>query len=210
MILDVHLHTIFSDGINTPAEMAAQVKRLKIDGFAITDHNTVKGQKIAREAAKKLKLTFVPGIEVSSLEGHVLGLFITENIPKCLSAEETVERIHEQGGIAIAAHPYDHFRESVKDLVRKVKFDYIEVYNTRAPFLPDNWKAQKVAKELGLKITAASDAHAIEEVGYGTVYVKGLNDFSSGKLKIHKANWTPPWILTYGKFRRLLKKHGLY
>ncbi len=210
MILDIHLHTIFSDGINSPAEMAAQVKRLKIDGFAITDHNTVRGIKVAKEAAKKLKLTFIPGIEVSAREGHVLGLFVNENIPKGLSAVETVERIHVQGGIAIAAHPYDHFRESVKDLVRRVKFDYIEVYNTRAPFLPDNWKAMRVAKELGIKGTAASDAHAIEEVGYGTVYVKSLNNFISGKIKIHRAEWTPPWIMAYGKFRRLLKKHGLY
>ncbi len=210
MILDIHLHTIFSDGLNTPAEMAAQVRRLKLDGFAITDHNTVKGQKIARETARKLKINFIPGIEVSSLEGHILGLFVEKNIEMGLSAAETVEKIHAQGGVAIAAHPYDHFRTSVGDAIRRVKFDYIEVYNTRAPFPFDNWKAQKVAMEIGAKVTAASDAHSIEEVGYGTVQVKSLNDFSSGKLRIHRAKWTPPWIMTYGKFRRLLKKHGLY
>ena len=210
MILDIHLHTIFSDGLNTPAEMAAQVGKLGIDGFAITDHNTVKGQKLAKETSRKLKLNFIPGIEVSSLDGHILGLFVTESIEKDLSAAETVERIHDKGGMAIAAHPYDHFRPGVRDAIRTVKFDYIEVYNTRAPFPFNNWKTKRVADELGLKQTVASDAHSIQEVGYGTVSVKGLNDFSSGKVKIHSARWTPPWIFTYGKFRRFLRKRGLY
>ncbi len=209
MILDIHLHTVYSDGLNTPAEMAAQVRKLGLDGFAITDHNTVKGQKIAKAIARKLDIECIPGIEVSSINGHILGLFVTKDIEKGLSAEETVEKIHEQGGVAIAAHPYDHFREGVGDLVKKIKFDYIEVYNTRAPFLPDNWKAQKVAQQLGAKMTAASDAHAIAEVGYGRVYAKNLSDISSGKLRIEQAKWTPPWIFTYGKFKRFLKKNRL-
>ena len=209
MILDIHLHTVYSDGINTPAEMIGQVKKLGLDGFALTDHDSVKGHRAAKEAARKLKLVFIPGIEVSAKEGHILGLFVDEPIKK-LSAQEVVEKIHDLGGIAIAAHPYDHFRTAVKDLIRTVKFDYIETYNTRSPLLTDVWKAQRIAKELGLKGTAASDAHMVEEVGYGTVSVKSLNDFSSGKLKIHSARWTPPWIMTYGKFRRLIRKHRLF
>ena len=210
MILDIHVHTFFSDGLNSPAEMAAQVKKLRLNGFALTDHNTVKGHKAAAEAAKKLKLVFIPGIEISALEGHIVGLFVKEAIEKNLPAEETVELIHRQGGIAIAAHPYGKLRPSVGDAVKNAKFDYIETFNARAPFPPDNWKAQKIAGELGLKTTSASDAHSTDEIGYGTVQVKNLNDFRTGNVKIHRANLTPPWIIACGKFRRVLRKYGLY
>lgn len=209
MILDIHLHSFFSDGINSPVEMAQQVKKLGLSGFALTDHDTVKGHKIAKETAKKLKLKFIPGIEVTSAEGHILGLFVEELIPPNLSAAETVDKIHELGGVAIAVHPYDHFRPGVKDAVKTVKFDYIETYNTRTLFIPDNWKAQKAADELNLKTVAGSDAHAIEEVGFGTIEARTLDDIIKGKAKIKSTRWTGPWLITYGKFRRLLKKRGL-
>ncbi len=207
MILDIHLHSFFSDGINSPLEMAQQVKKLKLSGFALTDHDTVKGHRAAREAARKLKLKFIPGIEVTSTDGHVVGLFIEEEIPK-LSAAEVVDKIHERGGIAIAAHPYDHFRPGVKDLVKAVKFDYIETYNTRTLFFPDNWKAEKIANEFNLKGVVGSDAHSTDEVGFGTVQVRTLDDILKGKIKTKDARWTGPVLITYGKIRRLLKKHG--
>lgn len=209
MIVETHLHTFFSDGLHSPLDMARRVKNLKLNGFAITDHDTVKGQKAAKAAARQLKLKFIPGIEVSSKDGHIIGLFVEKDIPR-LSAEEVVELIHAEGGVAIAAHPYCHFRPAVKDLVKTVKFDYIETYNTRSPLLTDIWKAQKIAKMHNLKGLAASDSHAIEEVGFGTTKIKDFGDFENGKAKIASARWTGPWLLAYGKFRRLLRKNGLY
>ena len=208
MIVETHLHTFFSDGLHSPLDMARRVKNLKLNGFAITDHDTVKGQRAAKEACKQLKLKFIPGIEVSSTDGHIIGLFVKKEIPR-LGAEEVVELIHEEGGVAIAAHPYCHFRPAVRDLVKTVKFDYIETFNTRSPLLTDIWEAQKVAKKNNLKGIAASDAHATWEAGFGTTKVKDFGDFANGKAKIASARWTGPWLITYGKFRRFLRKNKL-
>ncbi|HIK02592.1 TPA: PHP domain-containing protein [archaeon] len=209
MIVETHLHTFFSDGLHSPLDMARRVKSLKLNGFAITDHDTVKGQKAAKIAAKQLKLKLIPGIEVSSTDGHVIGLFVEKEIPR-LSAAEVVELIHEEGGIAVAAHPHCRFRSSVGDLIKTVKFDYVETFNTRVPWIPDNWKTQGIAKEMNLKGIAASDAHAIEEVGFGTTRVKDFGDFENGKAKVASARWTGPWLIGYGKFRRFLRKNKLY
>ncbi|MEM3550826.1 MAG: PHP domain-containing protein, partial [Candidatus Bathyarchaeia archaeon] len=111
--IDLHVHTCYSyDGLTTPEELILYGKKGGLDGLAITDHDRVDmALKIAKETRDYV---VIPGIEISCLNGHVIGLNVQEVIPKGLSIEETVERIHEQGGLAIACHPKAFFKANIK------------------------------------------------------------------------------------------------
>ena len=186
MRVDLHIHSIHSkDAAQTPAEIIKIAKKKGLHGIAITDHNTPKGGVEGRKLDKNF---VIPGIEVSSSKGHILGLGVMANIPRGLSPEETVERIREEGGIAVAAHPYALFRSGVGDLIKRVDFDAIEVLN--AHWLSRNSKALKVCKELGKPASAGSDAHLPEELGQAFVEAEAssledlLEHLRKGKVKI--------------------------
>lgn len=111
-LADLHVHTTASDGMMSPAMVLNYVSiHTRLDTLAITDHNTLDGWERAREFKERpgndhLDFDLIPGIEVSSADGHVIGLWIERMIPKGLSAAETVQAIHEQGGVALSPHPY--------------------------------------------------------------------------------------------------------
>jgi hypothetical protein len=166
MRYDIHAHTRHSDGVNTPLELVAHAKKLGLSGIAVTDHNTVAG---GLEALKHASEGFrvIPGLEVSSLEGHILVLGVKEDIPKKTPAAEVIERAHALGGVAIAAHPYDVLRGGVGDLIFTLKFDAIEVCNGRT--LLERRSARKAAETAGLRTVGGSDAHSLRELGSVTV-----------------------------------------
>jgi len=208
MILDVHLHSNCSDGLYSPRAIARRVKELGLDGFALTDHNTVKGHIEAKRAAKELGLEFIPGIEVSSSQGHITGLFVDEIIPQG-SAAEVVEAIKDAGGISVAVHPYDVFRSGARGTVRTVGFDYIEVFNARVLFGFFNNIADKVAREIGANKIVGSDAHDLAVVGLGTIRISELDDLYKGKVEIHKKEWAGLHRIGVEKTKTTLKKLGL-
>lgn len=168
MKLDIHVHTCYSDGVNTPEEVVRYAKRIGLDGVAFTDHNVVEG------SVKALRYNsgdfiVIPGLEVSSEEGHILALNVMESIERAIPAEEVVERIHELGGVAIAAHPYDRLRSGVGDLIYKLKFDAIEVVNGRTLLTARDMK--KIADEIRLPKVGGSDAHCLDELGTVSILV---------------------------------------
>lgn len=165
---DIHIHSYYSDGVNSPAEIVSYAKKLGLDGIAITDHNEIEG---SLEALKFQNENFlvIPGIEVSAKEGHIVALGIKEIIPEKLSAEETIERIHKLGGIAIAAHPYDFLRGGVRDLVLKINFDAVEVENGHT--IRSKKNVLEIAKKNSLPISGGSDAHCLDEIGLVTIEI---------------------------------------
>lgn len=109
-------------------------------------------------------MLIIPGIEVSSLEGHIIGLNIQETVPKNLTAEETVERIHSLGGLAIACHPKAPFKSSLGWKANWI--DAVEVVNASAfPFKRSTRQALEIAKNLGVPHVGGSDAHYAPEIG---------------------------------------------
>src|ERR671919_958116 len=105
---DMHLHTLYSDGTASIAEILDHVEHeTDLDLVAITDHERIDGALRARaiHAAGDYAFDLVVGEEITTRRGHVLALFITERIPALRPLPETLERIHDQGGIAVAAHP---------------------------------------------------------------------------------------------------------
>lgn len=162
--IDLHVHTCYSyDSLITPEELIFYAKKSGLEGVAITDHDRIDG---ALEIAKETDFLIISGIEVSSLNGHVLGLNVQELIPKKLSIDETVDKIHEAGGIAIACHPIAFFKESLGKHMN-LKFDAVEVINSSAfPFNYCKRRSEKMASNLGIAQVAGSDAHYGSEIGY--------------------------------------------
>jgi predicted metal-dependent phosphoesterase TrpH len=81
--------------------------RKGLGGIIITDHDSAKGRLVGKEAAKDCRdFKVIPGAEITSRIGHLLTTDVDENIQKGLGVEETVELIHDLGGIAVASHPF--------------------------------------------------------------------------------------------------------
>jgi predicted metal-dependent phosphoesterase TrpH len=184
-IADVHVHTIYSDGHDTPAEVCEQALGAGLDVIAITDHDTIEGARIAAEYACQLdgSLEVVVGEEVSTIQGHVLGLYLSRTVKAGLTAEATVAAIHAQGGVAVAAHPYWRVRPAragarphgIGDVVAEAPFDGIEVLN--GGFTPSmarsNTRAAEINARLCLAAVGGSDAHVKEAIGWATTRFHG-------------------------------------
>ncbi len=163
--LDLHLHSEYSpDSSADVKEMVRAAARRGVHGLCIADHNTLMGSTVAMEMTKESDLIVVRGMEVSSRDGHILAYGIWEEVPAGLSAEETVERITEQGGFAVAAHPYRFWSGLREEVIRTSRFQAVEVLNARS-VRSNNDKAESLAQELGLPVTAGSDAHRVSDLG---------------------------------------------
>jgi predicted metal-dependent phosphoesterase TrpH len=163
MLFDHHIHSKYSesDSVSEIDDIIHAAIELGLDGIAISDHNAIEGSLLASKKSSG-KLIILPSTEISSIEGHIVGLGVRKGIEKYLHAEETVELIHKQGGLAIAAHPYDSFRSGVGDLCWKLPFDAIEI---NGHCLHGNGKAEKAARLHKKPLVGGSDAHVVEGIG---------------------------------------------
>jgi len=158
------MHTTCSDGRHTPERLAARLAASPLSVAAVTDHDTVEGALRVEAALAGAGPEIVIGSEVSSADGHVLALFICADVPAGLSARATIEAIHDQGGIAIAAHPYS-LALGVGDLAGRLLFDAIELFNG-APLM-DLANARARARLGGARPAkvGGSDAHVASAAG---------------------------------------------
>ena len=163
---DLHVHSNYSkDSLTTPKDLVYYAKKRGLTAVAVTDHNQIEGScKIAKEA----DFLVISGMEVSSADGHIVALNLQELIPRGLSAKETVDKIHEAGGIAIAVHPYAWFKGSLTSHVETAKFDAVETINASAfPFKRCKRKAMEIAQKLNLPCVGVTDSHYGPTIGYG-------------------------------------------
>ncbi|HEY7648714.1 MAG TPA: CehA/McbA family metallohydrolase [Methylomirabilota bacterium] len=171
---DLHVHSLWSDGAQRPSAIVrAAVGRVNV--VAITDHDEIRGAQDARAYAldhPHLGVDVVVGEEISTLNGHLLGLYLSERVPPGLSARESIALIHDQGGLAVAAHPFHPLRGSARgyptvgQLVPDLSLDALEVVNNAGVFswLYDAWAALRNV-EWALPVTAGSDAHDVWYLG---------------------------------------------
>ena len=176
--IDLHTHSFFSgDGVSSPEEMIASARRKGLQGFALTDHNTCKGIDyllkkglIRPDGLPVDGFLIIPGVEVSTDDGHLLCLGVT--LPTNMKGEPAAavcQAIHERGGLAIPPHPYDYFRAGIREsVIKTLQIDAMEVFNAATTFQSCNTKAYKYAEAHGLPMTAGSDAH--HENSIGTAY----------------------------------------
>ncbi len=211
MRVDLHCHTYWSkcSGLS-PKYLIKLAKKKHLSGIAITDHDTVYISRKFRHWMKKDPDFFVvPGIEVTSDAGHILGLFISEPITSH-QPEEVIDQIKERGGISVIAHPFDPrrgkgFPQSLE------RIDGIEVFNSRNVLPTFDWKAWNLAMRLGKVMTAGSDAHLPFEVGNAYVQAQGFghedlyNALKNKKVKI-RGKKSPFFSQTIGFVTRMWRK----
>jgi predicted metal-dependent phosphoesterase TrpH len=178
--VDLHLHSHYShDGRSSIAQLIERARECGLDRLALTDHNVVEGALKFAEAAPELAIV---GEEAKTMEGEVIGLFITGRIPPFRAAEEALDLVHEMGGLTYIPHPLDRSRshfdeERIVELANRI--DIIETYNPWCD-ASANQAAARLAEELGKVTATGSDAHAIEELGRSWMEMddyEGTQDF---------------------------------
>src|SRR3954471_22183699 len=184
--IDLHTHTFFSgDGVSSPEENIAAAREKGLHGFAITDHNTCDAitylleKGLMRPDGQAVdNFLVLPGVEVTTAEGHLLCIGADLPFLKGKPAREVCEIIHERGGLAIPPHPYDLFRAGIRfSVLETLPIDALEVFNAATTLRRYNKYAFKYAQERALPMTAASDAHHAAAIG--TAYtILNTNDFT--------------------------------
>jgi predicted metal-dependent phosphoesterase TrpH len=172
---DLHIHTNFSDGWPGPVEVVRRGRRLGLDVIAVTDHDTIEGALWAADYANRSGAGphVIVGEEVTTRQGHVVGLFLDKRIRPGQSAAATVAAIHEQGGIAFAAHPFWRTQSQARGRgvhgvgwqAGDLDFDAIEVENSTPGFYLFNQMAQRLNQDVGRAPLGNSDAHILDAMG---------------------------------------------
>lgn len=182
---DLHIHTRVSDGLATIEQVLEYVEhRTDLGVVAITDHEDATGGQRARELAAKraYRVAVVVGAEVTTLQGHVLALFVEESPPSFRRVESTLEMIHRQGGLAVAPHPMSWLTRSVSrrtlDRLARgeegITFDGIELANPSPAGRRTVLAATTLNASLwGLPATGGSDAHHLGHIGTGWTEFEG-------------------------------------
>lgn len=179
--LDSHIHSEGSYDGKEPVDLILEHSNdIELDAIAITDHDNIDKSLEAYEKSEEFEdVIVIPGIEVSSKHGHVIGLGVEEDIESGLSYSETVERIRDQDGVVLVPHPF----QSTRHGVRKKHIDdcdAVEIYNAWFFTGFQNKRARKFAEGNDYPKVGSSDAHTISMIGraYTEVKIDGVESKS--------------------------------
>ena len=212
--VDMHTHSEYSPDSRTPlAEQARAIRAAGLQVVCATDHNTIDGALRLREMADGFRV--IVGEEISSRDGEIIGLFLERAVPRDLTGEETIARIHEQGGIVVVPHPFSvnrryHLRRASLDRLRG-SIDAIEVFNAREAFGRENRQAAAYAREHSIVASAGSDAHRAGEIGNAFIEMPpftGREDFlaalAQGVVHGHLSGSRVHFFTRYDRIRKWL------
>ena len=167
--LDLHIHSERSpDGCMPLEEIVCRAKAMGLNGVAVCDHD-----RTLTQVPDFPDFLLIPGIEVSTEYGHLLGLFVWEPV-ETRDFSKAVACIHSQGGLAVLAHPFERSRDEARIVPIASQLDGVEVWNSRAErkISDANDLAQAFAKAHNLRRFAGSDAHVPQEIGHGVTTVQ--------------------------------------
>jgi predicted metal-dependent phosphoesterase TrpH/glycosyltransferase involved in cell wall biosynthesis len=178
VLCDLHLHTEHSYDCAVPVpELLGYAEAQGLGAIAVTDHNVFSGALEAVELSRGRSLTVIPGEEVKSASGEVIGLFLRTEIPAGMTMGETIAAIRDQDGVVYLPHPFDrlHTIPDATTLHRHLaEVDVFEVYNARLLFEAMNDEALRFARKYNLTMGAGSDAHVLQGVGTGLVRMRAF------------------------------------
>jgi predicted metal-dependent phosphoesterase TrpH len=211
---DLHVHTCYSIDCLTPLEQIVErCLKLGINCIAVADHNTIAGALKLREIAP---FKVIVAEEVLTPVGEIMGLFLSEAVPRGLSPQETISRIRSQAGLVAIPHPFGRSLPwntnplTSAEVLSQV--DIIETFNSRTPFSNSNARAWKLAKEQGKAASAGSDAHTSGEIGRAYVEMPEfdgpddfLNSLAQGKIFGQKSSYFAHFASTWARIRKNIR-----
>ncbi|MFH0877687.1 MAG: PHP domain-containing protein [Candidatus Omnitrophota bacterium] len=185
MVIDFHIHSKYSfDCFLEPSKIVAKARLCGLEGLAVTDHDTMAGVEEFRRLAPDLYI--IAGQEVSTRDGDIMGLFLSEEIKLMTETKDVIAEIRRQGGLAVLAHPFKwpHLRRDPKFLRQ---FDAVESFNARnnipVPYL-ENFLGARAQQKYGLRAVAGSDTHEGFELGRArTIFSFNKADACDAKIK---------------------------
>jgi len=208
---DLHVHTCYSIDCLTPLEQIVErCLELGINCIAVADHNTIAGALKLREIAP---FKVIVAEEILTPVGEIMGLFLSEEVPRGLSPQKTISRIRSQGGLVGIPHPFGRSLPwntnplTSTEVLSQV--DIIETFNSRTPFSNSNARAWKLAKEQGKAASAGSDAHTLGEIGRAYVEMPEfdgpddfLNSLAQGKIFGQKSSYLAHFASMWARTRK--------
>ena len=191
--IDLHLHTTLSlDSTVTWDDAVAGCRRTGLDGFAATNHDAI--TEIPESVLKESGLIILPGAEIKAEGIHIGAFDIQELVKKGLSLGETVDRIHDQGGIAVICHPHSVLKTwTDRRKVVEAGFDLVEVANAyQFPYgMMVGWN-KSLAEKLDRPQTGGSDSHIPQTVGRAYTVLEA--DERSTEAGAEEKGGASPWV----------------
>lgn len=185
--VEFHCHTRWSkDSLNAPAALLRTLQQRQLDRLFITDHNSIAGAKVAQALDPQHILI---GEEIRTQQGELLALFVSEEVPARLPAQQTIQLLRQQGAFISVSHPFDRQRGwQLPDLLDILpQIDAIETFNARCLSNRPNQQAADFAAAHNLPGTVGSDAHTLAEVGRATLRLPPFDDTESLRQSIRHA-----------------------
>jgi predicted metal-dependent phosphoesterase TrpH len=172
LAIDCHVHTAASYDSRATVESVVQAAlRAPIDGFVVTDHDRIDAAHRAVVRAREVGLIGIPGVEVSTADGHLLAIGVEQQPTTGRSLTATVRTIRDDGGLAVVPHPFQWTRHGVRPTgVEDV--DGIEVFNAHSLTGVRNWQTDQFAVANGYPRFGGSDAHKTSVVGRGFTHIE--------------------------------------
>ena len=220
---DLHIHTRASDGVSDVATILEHAVAAGLGIIAITDHDRIDAAVAARSISEHagLPLEVVVGEEISTRGGHLVGLFLRERIRPWQSLRSSVAQVHDQGGIAIVAHPLVPYplcasARSIRRLMDEPDAafhpDALEAFNPTTARMPWSRRVPALAEELGLAAVAASDAHRADGVGHAyTTFAGSSSTDLRTAIEARDTGWggeAYTWREQVGTFGRQLGRYA--
>lgn len=215
--MDMHLHTSHSfDSLSDPEAVMRVALRRGLDRICVTDHNEISA---ALELRDRYPGRVIVGEEVKTAEGvDIIGLYLSERIPKGTPARECCEWIRAQGGLVYVPHPFAGGKGGGGAILGEIEdlVDVVEGFNARIHFRRLNEAAVAWGEERGLALGAGSDAHTLREVGRAYVELPWFEDepgaflaaLRRGRLVGRLSSWAVHLGSTYAKVRKRFSGSG--
>lgn len=168
MKIDLHTHSVASPDGSLSEVHYRKMLASGLDYIAITDHNTIA---FAQELRQKLGDRIIIGEEITTLDGEIIGLYLSKVVKAGMGVADTVKAIKDQGGLVYVPHPFETVRKGVAlatlDTIAN-QVDIIEVRNGRAVFQNKGKQADAWAVAHHVPGAASSDSHGWH--GWGRTY----------------------------------------
>jgi len=178
MIAELHVHSNHSDGRDSVKKLLESAIEKRIGAISITDHDTINGSLEAVELVNEeyYPLMVIPGIEISTDDGHLLAYGVEKEFDPGMSMEDTIREVRKAGGVSVVAHPFQIHRHGILSLKKVIRaVDAIEVFNAKFYIGICNKLANRIAEKYGIPGIAGSDAHSAKSVGYGLTILYNAN-----------------------------------